>query len=53
MGMPYLATVILPHPIGGIDLEEVERKVDLALEDMMEVLTMPREKLPERGQKRS
>jgi len=47
--MPYLSTVIVPHPIGGIDHKEVVKKAGDALEDMIKVLTMPREKLSERA----
>jgi hypothetical protein len=49
LGMPYIATVIVPHPIGGMDRKEVVRKAEQAIEDMIKVLTMPREKLPERA----
>ena len=49
--MPYIATVIVPHPVGGIDSSEVTKRAEEALEDMIEVLAMPREKLPERSKK--
>ena len=48
--MPYTAIVVVPHPIGGTDRKEVAKKADAALEDMIGVLTLPREKLPERAQ---
>jgi hypothetical protein len=47
--MPYIATVIVPHPIGGIDRKEVARKAEQAIEDVINALTLPREKLPERA----
>jgi hypothetical protein len=47
--MPYIATVIVPHPIGGIDRKEVARKAERAIEDVINALTLPREKLPERA----
>ena len=53
LGMPNLAILTVPHPIGGIDLKEVVKKADDALEEMIEVLTMPREKLAERAKKQS
>ena len=48
MGMPDLVTVNVPHPIGGIDLEEVRKKARNALHDLIEALTMPQEKLAAR-----
>ena len=47
--MPCVAIVTVPKPIGGIDPKEVTKKADDALEDMIKVLTMPRERLPERA----
>lgn len=49
MGMPHLAIVVVPHPIGGIGLDEVKKKAHLAMEDMISILTMPRENLIERS----
>ncbi len=49
LGMPYIAIVIVPHPIGGLEHGEVARKAGQALEDMIKVLTMPRERLPQRA----
>ena len=47
--MPDLAMVVVLHPIGGIDPKEVVQKADDALEEIIEVLTMPQEKLHERA----
>ena len=48
--MPYEPVVIVPHPVGGIDLKEVAKKADDALEDLIKAITTPREKLAERTQ---
>ena len=48
-GLPYLAMITLPHPIGGIDLKEVVKKAHDAMEDMIKILTISREKLSERA----
>ena len=53
LGMPHLAIVIIPHPIGGIDPKEVARKADDALDDMIAALTTPLEQLPERARQQS
>ena len=50
LGMPYEPVVIVPHPVGGIDLKEVAKKADDALEDLIKAITTPREKLAERTQ---
>ncbi len=47
-GMPYIALITVPHPIGGIALKEVVKKADDALGDLINLLTMPRDKLAER-----
>ncbi len=47
--MPYAPVVVVPHPIGGIDLKEVARKAEDALEDLIKALITPREKLAERA----
>ena len=41
LGMANLPMVIVPHPIGGIDLKEVEKKADDAFEDMITALFVP------------
>ena len=47
--MPHIAIVVVPHPIGGIDLKDVIKKADDILEATIEALTLPRERLPERA----
>ena len=47
--MPALPLVIIPHPIGGIDRDEVARKADTIAEEVIEVMTMPLDKLQERA----
>jgi hypothetical protein len=37
--MPDLAIVVVPHPVGGIDPKEVERKADNIIEDIIKSLT--------------
>lgn len=51
--MPHLAMVIVPHPVGGIDLQQVTGKAEEAMEDMVRVMSMPREELAERAKKQS
>lgn len=48
---PHLAIVSVPHPIGGIDLDQVRRKADNAFEDMVRILTMSSEELSEESKK--
>jgi len=45
--MPHIAFITVPHPIGGINLQNVMKKADEALEDVVKILTMPRDKLSE------
>jgi len=49
MGMPDLAMVTVPHPVAGVTREEVARKADGILDEVIEVITMPQEKLRERA----
>jgi len=53
LGMPNLAIVTVPHPVGGIEPEKVAPKADNALEDVIEALSTSREKLPERTSQQS
>jgi hypothetical protein len=46
-GFPHLAIVPVSHPIGGIDLTEVRKKAEGAINDIIKVLTEPSEKLSE------
>jgi hypothetical protein len=47
-GFPSLAIVAVSHPIAGIDLGEVRKKAEGALENIVEVITQPLGKQPER-----
>jgi len=53
MGMPHLATVVVPHPVGEIAIEEVIQKAEEALEEMVEAVTMARDELAARPESRS
>lgn len=37
--MPDMAIVVVPHPIGGINPEEVVKKADEALEEIIKAIT--------------
>ena len=41
LGLPQLAILFLPHPIGGISPDEVVRKADNAIDEMITLVTMP------------
>ena len=43
--MPGLPIVTVPHPMGGLKPEEVRRKAEMAIEEIVHVLTSPREVL--------
>ena len=43
--MPGLPIVAVPHPIGGLKPEEVQRKAEMAIEEIVHVLTSPRDVL--------
>lgn len=47
LGMANLPMVIVPHPIGGIDLKEVAKKADDAFEDMIQALSVSQVKSSE------
>ena len=34
-GVPDLPLVRIPHPLGGIDLEQVKRRVEIALPELL------------------
>jgi hypothetical protein len=38
-GMPDLPIVTVPHPMGGIQAEEVKQKTDMVTDKIIEVLT--------------
>lgn len=40
LGMPHLCFLFLPHPIGGISPDEVLKKADNAIDEMIELATM-------------
>ena len=40
LGMPQLAFLFLPHPIGGISPDEVVQKADNATGEMITLVTM-------------
>jgi hypothetical protein len=42
LGMANLPMVIVPHPIGGIPLEDVVKKADNAFDSMIKALSAPR-----------
>jgi hypothetical protein len=44
-GLPSLPLVIVPHPIGGLTPKEVQDKADGAIEQVLRLLTKPREEL--------
>lgn len=44
-GLPSLPLVIVPHPLGGLGAEAVKVKADKAIDDIIRLLTEPREKL--------
>lgn len=46
LGLPNLARVVLPHPIGGTQLPEVFAKVDAALDEILGALTTPLATVP-------
>jgi len=53
MGMPDLAIVSVPHPIAGVDRREVAKKADNILEEVIQVMTMPQDKLSQRAKQQS
>jgi hypothetical protein len=42
LGAPEVRTAVIPHPIGGLNAQEVEERSRSALRDVMEKLTAPR-----------
>ena len=43
--MPGLPIVTVPHPLGGLKPEEVHRKAEMPIEEIVHVLTTPRDML--------
>ena len=44
-GFPHLAILTVPHPIGGIAANEVSKKADDAFGEMINIFTVPENKL--------
>jgi len=44
-GLPALPVVVVPHPLGGLGPDAVKAKADKAIDDIIRLLTEPREKL--------
>jgi len=51
LGFPPLAILDIPHPLGGVSMEETRAKADQAIDALLELLTMPIEELKERAKK--
>lgn len=45
LGMPSLLIALVPHPLGGQKPEEVRRKADAALDQVVAILTTPEDDL--------
>jgi hypothetical protein len=40
-GLPGLPLALIPHPLGGIAEDEVRKKADLAIDDVVKAVTVP------------
>lgn len=47
--MPYLAMVVIPHPLGGLRPEEVEAKARSAVQDIVLAISLSLEELKKRS----
>lgn len=47
LGMSTLPIAVIPHPLAGLPPEEVERRADVVLEEVIHVLTHDRQRLAE------
>lgn len=45
LGMPSLAIVTVSHPVGGLKQEEVQQRANDAIDELVQMLVTPREKL--------
>lgn len=43
--MPALPIVTIPHPLGGLKPEAVQAKADRVVDELIYVVTQPRDKL--------
>ncbi|MBI4641580.1 MAG: hypothetical protein HY731_12850 [Candidatus Tectomicrobia bacterium] len=43
--MPTFPLAVISHPLGGLRPDEVKKKAEGALEEVIYILTQPREKL--------
>ncbi|MFH1486588.1 MAG: hypothetical protein ABIH46_11000 [Chloroflexota bacterium] len=53
LGMPALRIVSIPHPLGGLNREDVLRRAEGALEQMAQALTSPTGKQAQRTRERA
>ncbi|MBI2848063.1 MAG: hypothetical protein HYX83_02705 [Chloroflexi bacterium] len=44
-GLPDLPLIIVPHPVGGIPADKAKAKADHVIDEIVRLLTEPREKL--------
>jgi hypothetical protein len=51
LSFPSLAILDIPHPLGGVSMEETQAKADQAIDTLLELLTMPIEELKERAKR--
>ena len=51
LSFPYLAILEVPHPLGGVSIEETRAKADQAIDALLELLTMTIEELKERAKR--
>lgn len=47
LGVPGLPIVVIPHPLGGQAPEDVDRKAEMAVKEIVRVLTSPGAQLAE------
>ena len=48
-GFPDLAIVSVSHPVGGIAVDEIRKKADDAVEEMIKIVTVPPVRLSEKS----
>ncbi|HXG19993.1 MAG TPA: hypothetical protein VNN62_13090 [Methylomirabilota bacterium] len=45
LGMPGVPIAVIPHPLAGNKPDEVQRKAEAIVEEVLAILTQPAEKL--------
>jgi hypothetical protein len=41
-GFPNIPIISVPHPIGGIEVDEIRKKADVAFEEIVKILRVKR-----------